>query len=156
MLLCWSMWNALADSVQAPNQLSSLINLYPIYFLCQVKGCVQHQKDQYDFPPFMEQESSEQKPSVLGLDVKVKWVPIIFLRPNSLIEPGNKTNKKKGRRNEQLQFQRNKLIGSNSANVFSRRKWKGNKMLKCFDILFQNRISVYYLPALLKGVKHPP
>lgn len=29
-------------------------------------------------------------------------------------------------------------------------------MLKCFDILFQNHISVHYLPTLLKGVKHPP
>lgn len=76
---------------------------------------------------------------------------MIFLRPNSLIEPGNKKNN-----NEYLQFEGNKLIGSNSANVFSRRKRKGNKMLKCFDILFQNHIAVYYLPALLKGAKHPP
>lgn len=107
----------------------------------------------------MEQESSEQRSSVLGLaaEVKVgfsKWV-LIFLRPNSLIEPGNKKNKK-GRCNEHLQFQGNKLIRSNSADVISRRKQKGNKMLECFDILFQNHISVYYLPALLKGVRHPP
>lgn len=33
---------------------------------------------------------------------------------------------------------------------------KGNKILKCFDILFQNHISVYYLPTLQKEVKHPP
>lgn len=62
---------------------------------------------------------------------------------NSLIEPGIKRIKKEDG-NEHLQSQGNKIWVK-----FSRRKPKGNQMLKGLDISFQDPISGYYLPALL-------